>query len=157
MGKPEKTGYSCLRKGRRSITQQVYLVTWITAGRSELFRELLPARVVINSLQFADDAGWSKTFAYVLMPDHIHWLFELRGSKHLSQLVASTKRYSATRLKRLGFVSGNVWQEGFHDRAARVDDDLAKLSRYICANPLRAGRCDEIGQYPHWDAVWMDS
>ncbi|PJA25997.1 MAG: IS200/IS605 family transposase, partial [Alphaproteobacteria bacterium CG_4_10_14_0_2_um_filter_63_37] len=27
--------------------------------------------------------------------------------------------------------------------------------RYLVANPLRKGLVEEIGQYPHWDAIWV--
>jgi hypothetical protein len=29
------------------------------------------------------------------------------------------------------------------------------LARYIVANPLRAGLVEHLGDYPHWDAVWL--
>ncbi|PJA25166.1 MAG: IS200/IS605 family transposase, partial [Alphaproteobacteria bacterium CG_4_10_14_0_2_um_filter_63_37] len=28
-------------------------------------------------------------------------------------------------------------------------------ARYLVANPLRKGLVEEIGQYPHWDAIWV--
>jgi putative transposase len=37
----------------------------------------------------------------------------------------------------------------------RHEDDLAKLPRYIVANPLRAGLVERVGDYSHWDAVWL--
>jgi len=148
-------GYSSLRKGRCSIRRHVYHVTWVTAGRKPLFENLHAARLLIRSLRFADQSRWSQTLAYVLMPDHLHWLFELRGGKTLSGVMASIKRYSATRLARAPGIAGPIWQKGFHDHAARGDEDLVKLSRYIVANPIRAGLCTHVGDYPHWDAIWM--
>ncbi len=50
----------------------------------------------------------------------------------------------------------SVWQHGFFDRAVRRECNLIALSRYIVANPLRAGLVEEIGDYPLWDAVWMN-
>jgi hypothetical protein len=29
------------------------------------------------------------------------------------------------------------------------------VARYIVANPLRAGLVEGIGNYPHWDCIWM--
>jgi putative transposase len=37
----------------------------------------------------------------------------------------------------------------------RKEDDLVGLARYLVANPLRAGLVQRIGEYPHWDAVWL--
>ena len=38
----------------------------------------------------------------------------------------------------------------------RRDEDLRGLARYIVANPLRAQLVQRIGDYPHWDAMWLD-
>jgi REP element-mobilizing transposase RayT len=110
---------------------------------------------MIGALRFADRSEWSYTYAYVLMPDHLHWLFALGSAKSLSRLVQSVKRYSSGRLARERLAEVPVWQAGFFDHAIRADEDLVTVSRYIVANPLRAGICAEIGHYPHWDAVWL--
>ena len=89
------------------------------------------------------------------MPDHIHWLFALHDN-NLSPLVARFKQASARRVNRIAGNPGQVlWQRGFHDRAARQDDDVVGLARYIVANPLRAGLVEHIGDYPFWDAIWL--
>lgn len=48
-----------------------------------------------------------------------------------------------------------IWQKGFFDHAARSDEDLLTIARYIIANPLRAGLCESVGDYPWWDAEWL--
>lgn len=52
-------------------------------------------------------------------------------------------------------IQNNTWQRGFFDRAIRREDDLVSIARYIVANPLRAGLVERIGDYAHWDSVWM--
>jgi REP element-mobilizing transposase RayT len=49
----------------------------------------------------------------------------------------------------------SVWQPGYHDHAVRQDEDLRAMARYVVANPVRAGLVKDIGDYPHWDAVWL--
>ncbi|MNH39529.1 Transposase IS200 like protein [compost metagenome] len=88
------------------------------------------------------------------MPDHLHWLVELRAVT-LSSLMRQFKSRSGTALCKARMSPGQVWQRGFHDRALRQEDDVRKVARYIVANPLRAGLVAEIGDYPHWDAVWL--
>jgi putative transposase len=58
--------------------------------------------------------------------------------------------------RRLGRV-GPRWQKTYYDHALRAEEDLRAQARYIVANPLRAGLVTDIGQYPHWDAVWLDA
>ena len=144
-----RKGSSCLlRKGRFSQTGQIYLITTATLQRRKVFADFDAARLLINILRIESASGSCKTLAFVVMPDHLHWLLQLeRGS--LSAVIGRVKSISAKRLGR------PVWQDGFHDRALRCDDDLQAVARYVVANPVRAGLVKQVGQYPHWDAVWL--
>jgi hypothetical protein len=37
----------------------------------------------------------------------------------------------------------------------RAEEDLRDAARYIVANPVRAGLCTHVKDYPLWDAVWL--
>jgi hypothetical protein len=37
----------------------------------------------------------------------------------------------------------------------RKEDDLRELARYIVLNPVRAELVSKLGDYPHWDAIWL--
>jgi hypothetical protein len=37
----------------------------------------------------------------------------------------------------------------------RRDEDLRAVARYVILNPVRAGLVQRVGDYPHWDAVWL--
>ena len=39
--------------------------------------------------------------------------------------------------------------------AARRDQDLAAIARYLVATPLRAGLVRNLRYYPLWDAIWL--
>jgi putative transposase len=146
---------SDLRKGRRSMLGQVYLVTTVTLQRRAYFSGLTEARTLINTLKRAHERGPCSSLAFVVMPDHLHWLVVLT-SPSLPQLIKSVKSESARRMNLLHGVEGRpVWQRGFHDHALRRDEDLRAAARYLIANPLRAGLARRIGDYPHWDAIWL--
>jgi hypothetical protein len=49
----------------------------------------------------------------------------------------------------------SLWQKSFYDHGLRSEEDLKGIARYIVANPLRAGLVEHIGEYPHWDAIWL--
>jgi len=89
------------------------------------------------------------------MPDHLHWLFSLTGSRALSVCVNTVKSFSARRINYRLSRHGQVWQTGFYDRAIRREDDLVGVARYIIANPLRAGIIESVRDYPLWDATWL--
>ena len=95
------------------------------------------------------------TLAYVVMPDHLHWLFQLGTRASMSTVVGNAKSYSARLLIERRVIRSKIWQRGFYDRAIRREEDLVSIARYIVANPLRAGLVEQIGDYAHWDSVWM--
>ena len=138
-----------LRTGRRSIAGQVYLLTLVTAERQPVFADLYAARCLINVLRQEERLERASTWAFVVMPDHLHWLMQLGSTSTLPGCVQSIKSMTTRQL------GHSVWQAGFHDRAMRSEDDLRAIARYIVANPLRAGLAQDVGRYPHWDARWM--
>jgi len=89
--------------------------------------------------------------AWVIMPDHFHWLIQLE-QQTLAQLMQAIKSRSTLTINRALNESGAFWQTGYHDRAIRDGGDLLPFARYIVANPLRNGLVDKIGDYPLWDA-----
>ena len=93
--------------------------------------------------------------AFVIMPDNLHWLFQLPEDSDLSRTVGSLKSQSSRSIKSILGRSKPVWCRGFHDRAVRKDDDIVHIARYIVANPLRAGLVKCVGDYPLWDSIWV--
>ena len=88
------------------------------------------------------------------MPDHMHWLVQLQG-RSLDELMRRIKCNSARRINQQLGRQGALWQEGYHDRALRREEDVLSAARYIVANPLRAGLVKRLGDYPLWDALWL--
>ncbi|QFU23419.1 transposase [Shewanella eurypsychrophilus] len=144
-----------LRTGRYSEGNNYYFVTTNTHNREALFLDFDCARIVINNLKHTDKLNITNTIGFVLMPDHLHWLFQLNETADLSYAVGSTKGRSAkqinTHLKR----NIKVWQPGFYDHCLRQDEEIKEVMRYIVANPLRANLVDNIGNYSHWDCIYL--
>lgn len=150
----QKPHGSDLRKGRWSEPGGIYLITTVTEKRRPVFADLHCARLLIHELRTADTLGWSMTWAFVVMPDHLHWLVEL-GDFDLARLVLRIKSCSASTINRVLGRTGRLWQKGFHDHAIRTDEDLQGMARYVIANPVRAGLVGSAREYPHWDARWL--
>lgn len=143
-----------LRKGRWSEPGRLYLVTAVTAGRTPLFSDVGIGRLLVLELKHAAECQFATSLAWVVMPDHLHWLISPE-SECLSRIIQRVKSRSAIAINRALNTSGPVWQRGFHDRAVRNDEDIRAIARYVVANPLRAGLVDRIGNYPLWDANWL--
>ncbi|SEP97765.1 REP element-mobilizing transposase RayT [Pseudomonas sp. NFACC02] len=143
-----------LRIGRYSQTGQVYLVTSVTLNRQPLFRDWMTGRLVVNQFRIAQQDGRANSLAWVVMPDHFHWLIELEKDD-LPSLVLAVKSRAARDINTHLGRSGQVWQRGFHDRALRKEEDLLAAGRYIITNPIRAGLVRRVHDYPLWDAKWI--
>ena len=143
-----------LRKGRCSEPGRIYLLTTVVRAREPLFRDLHPARLLIQELRRAHDCGQASSLAWVVMPDHLHWLVQLKDGD-LDSLMRQVKSRSAMAINRARGMTGAIWQEGFHDRALRFEDDVRAAARYVVANPLRAGLVTRLADYPFWDAIWL--
>ena len=143
-----------LRRGRVSQVGNFYVLTAVVERRQRVFDDFHKGRLVVQQFRLAEESGWVRSMAWVVMPDHFHWLVELR-SETLSKLMCRVKSRSSSALKQTFELEGRLWQRGYYDRALRSDGDLRKAARYIIANPLRAGLVKQVGDYALWDAVWI--
>lgn len=150
-----KKGYSQLRKGRWSSHNQIYHLLFVTHSRRPLFKDFCLARVVVGAMRREAGTRHVDSLAFVVMPDHCHWLLRLGDIKPLGVVVNNVKSRSARQINRCSGTTGRVWQRGFYDRGIRSDEDIVTIARYIVANPLRAGLVRSLRDYPYWDAVWI--
>ena len=137
-----------LRKGRWSTTGQIYHITTCTRHRKPIFADFRNARLLIEALRRESNLSFAFTLAFVIMPDHMHWLMQLEQGE-LSSVVGRIKSLTSRS------IGQPIWQAGFHDHALRREEDIRDIARYIVANPLRAGLVEDIRHYPHWDAIWL--
>jgi putative transposase len=146
--------YSELLRGRASLGGQIYIVTTVTRDRARLFTNLHLGRIVVRTLHSQEISARAATLAYVVMPDHLHWLVQLRPAGDLSEVVKYVKGSSAFQINRALGTRSSVWQQSFHDRALRRAEDLGDVARYVVCNPIRAGLVRRLNEYPLWDALW---
>ncbi|UVM51660.1 MULTISPECIES: REP-associated tyrosine transposase [unclassified Pseudomonas] len=143
-----------LRHGRFSEEGRAYLITAVVHQRRRIFTDWQLGRLLVAELKRAHDQKWINSIAWVVMPDHLHWLVQLE-QRSLAQLMQATKSRSTLSINRASNNEGAFWQSGYHDRAIRDGEELLPFARYIVANPLRAGLVKKIGDYPLWDACWL--
>ncbi|HXU93061.1 MAG TPA: transposase, partial [Gallionella sp.] len=150
-----RQGHHSLRKGRASVQNGVYLITTITLERKKLFADFAVGCAAARCFENADFLGDAKMLAWVLMPDHAHWLLQLGKRDPLHRVVNRLKSASARHANRARNSSGTVWARAFHDQGLRGEEDLQDTARYVVANPLRAGLVAHLWDYPFWNAVWL--
>lgn len=136
-------------KRHLSLPRQAYLLTAVTQGRLPIFKNLEAGRRLVCHLRGAQAQGWVESLAFVVMPDHLHWLILLSGDLTLGALMMRFRGHSSRE------IPGLRWQRGFDDQALGGEEEWLPVARHIIAKPLRAGLVKRVGDYPLWDAVWL--
>jgi len=76
--------------GRRSIIGNVYAITMICRDRRLIFEDPADASIAMQVLEAMDQQGLTSSLAWVVMPDHLHWLAQLRESHSVTAHSASS-------------------------------------------------------------------
>lgn len=92
--------------------------------------------------------------AYSVMPNHIHWVFELLGKGedgkpvYLQDVLQSVKRHTASQINKAEVRTGALWQKESFDTTIRDDKHLYYAIRYTLNNPVSAGLVKDWKDWP---------
>lgn len=142
-----------LLRGRVSVTGHFYVITSVVAGRRPLFAAAGCANALMEQLKASDVRGASRSFAWVVMPDHFHWVMQLREGT-LGRCVQSLKSRSAIAINATSSGDAAVWQRGYYDHWIRDERDVRQQVLYVMENPVRAGLALRLGDYPYAWCRW---
>jgi REP element-mobilizing transposase RayT len=140
--------------GRNSQLGAYYVVTTVTSHRDPLFGQSQLARAAAAEIVRCQEEERVASLAWVIMPDHVHWLLELKQGS-LSRCLQVFKSRLARAVNMETAKAGSVWQPGFYDHRIGEDEDLLEQARYLVANPIRSGLVSRIEDYPHWWCQWI--
>ncbi|WP_368564605.1 transposase [Pseudoxanthomonas sp. UTMC 1351] len=140
--------------GRNSQLGAYYVVTAVTSNRDPLFEQSQLAGAAAAEIARCQEEERVTSLAWVIMPDHVHWLLELKQGS-LSRCLQAFKSRLARAVNMETSQTGSVWQPGFYDHRIREDEDLLEQARYLVANPIRSGLVSRIEDYPHWWCRWV--
>jgi len=119
----------------------------LDAGAGECFlRNPAIGRIVANALKEFDGSRYW-LFAWCVMPNHVHVLFQTIGKTSLADILHSWKSYSAKAANHILGRNGEFWQREYHDHLIRDVAEFDRAGRYIVENPSRAG-------LKNWPWVW---
>jgi putative transposase len=139
-----------LRKGRYSETGFFYFVTTRTDKSKKLFETPEAANITIEVCKWLVDHEFIDLYMCMVMPDHVHLVFQLIGNKTLSQVMKSLKQYSSRNIKKKLSLQEKIWQTSFYDHGVRKNEDLLGIMRYCWYNPVRAGLVKNPHDYRYW-------
>jgi putative transposase len=136
-----------LRIGRIAEHGACYVVTTLIVDRKPILIGN-SARCVADELNAREAEGLVRNISWVIMPNHLHWLFELRCDS-LATPVQKLKTLSARRINEANGERRPVWQSGYYDHRVRKFEDLKAQAFYIQQNPLRSGLIAPGERFPH--------
>lgn len=105
------------------------------------------AEVVAATLHHFDEWRY-RLFAWCVMPNHVHVVFQPLGGHSLADTLHSWKSYSAKKANQLMRRSGTFWQREYYDHLIRDGEEFSWVVRYVAENPRRAG-------LRSWPWIWV--
>jgi len=88
-----------------------------------------------------------KLLAWVIMPNHIHFLIKPINNHQISEIIKKFKTFTAHEANKILNRSGKFWQEDYFDRYIRNYAHFIKTVDYIENNPVKAKLCQS---YTEW-------
>lgn len=143
-----------IAKARREQRQK--LEAYLDRNHGECFlRDPRVAVLMENAMRFHHGQRFD-LLAWVVMPNHVHALFQVGDSAPLSAIMQNWKSISAVAANKLLNRSGDFWQEDYWDTYMRDEEQTRKASCYIENNPARAKLCQTPEAWPFSSARFRD-
>jgi putative transposase len=141
---------SDLHRGRSSTAGARYFITCCTEHRNVGLDTPIVGASLLANVRTSDAVLDTTTFGFVIMPDHLHWLFGLGGRLSLGQVIGKFKRATSADLA----AHGLAWQRDFFEHRLRIDETVESYARYIYLNPYRRARELQISTGRVQSAWW---
>jgi putative transposase len=138
---------------RYYLPNSIIFITIVTKERYPYFSDSKNIDLLWQVLRNVQQIHPFNLLAYVILPNHLHWLMRVNDKKgNFSRVAQSYKRNFTLEYKKVQGISGtyHVWQERFWDHIIRDDTDLEKHFDYIHWNPVK----HRIVQHPE---DWLHS
>ena len=132
---------------RQDFERRKRIQDWIDAGHGScILRDPAIAEMVQDAFLHFDGERYH-LFAWVVMPNHVHVLFQPLGKWTMAKIVASWKSFTGRRiaphLERQAPAWPSpihrVWQRDYWDRFIRNEQHFWTTVAYIHTNPVKAG------------------
>jgi REP-associated tyrosine transposase len=120
-------------------------ITVVTQGRKRWLTH--HTDLILHSMKSVKQYHSFRHIAHVILPDHIHWIFEPKNKKDFSIIMAAFKRDVTWSLKSVAI--NEKWQKRFYDHVIRDDEDLKRHLDYIHYNPVKHGLVEDPFEYQY--------
>lgn len=137
------------RRKQKFATGHYYHIYNRGAGRMSIFHNHDNYLYVIGLMKKYALALQITIIAYVLLPNHYHWLIRQDGPITVSTLAQRVFKAYANAFNNANQRSGTLFADRFRSIYVESDEYLHHLCRYIHANPVRHRIATEIELWPY--------
>ena len=140
------------RVARRKSQSHIYHVMLRGINRQQIFLDQEDNRCLIGLLKrFKESCGYH-LYAYCLMGNHVHLLIQEGESASIGEIIqhigSAYVYWYNIKYER----SGHLFQDRFRSEPVENETYLLTVFRYILMNPVKAGLCTSVEQYPYSSA-----
>lgn len=133
-----------LPAGKQEAERRKRLDVWIDAGHGSCILRSASVAAMVQSSLLSFDSQRYRLLAWVVMPNHVHVLFQPIGGWTVAKIVAAWKKFTARKIfdarrDRGGEPGPPVWHREYWDRFIRNQRHLEQVIEYIHLNPVKAG------------------
>jgi len=89
-------------------------------------------------------------YAVVVMPDHVHMLFQPKEGISLSRIMHGIKGVGAYKVNRYRKTKGVIWQKESFDRIIGDGKEFDIKLNYTYNNPIKKGLIEKPNDYIDW-------
>jgi REP element-mobilizing transposase RayT len=163
-----------LPQKQQDVERRKRIEAWIDAGHGSCLLRQPSNALLVQSTLLNFDGERYQIIAWVIMPNHVHVLFEPLAGYCVSDIVASWKKFTARRLT--GDTPGNatlpsgendtvanreigvpgkkppIWHREYWDRYIRNERHFTAAVEYIHNNPVKAGLVSRAEEWP-WSSA----
>jgi putative transposase len=103
----------------------IVFITAVTRDRRRVFGNDANVELLFDTMRAVQEIHPFRLLAYVILPDHLHWLMRTPEDVTFSEAMHSVKRNYTLNYKAAHGItrSMSLWQERFHDHVVRDEDD----------------------------------
>jgi REP element-mobilizing transposase RayT len=103
--------------------------------------------VVAQLIQQCAERADGELLGYAVMPNHIHTVY-VQGTAGLAAYMQPLLTRVSWLMRQRRGVQGHVFERRYRDTACISADQLRNTIAYVHLNPVRAGLCKGVGDYP---------
>jgi putative transposase len=110
-------------------------------------------KIIFEAIQFWEGKKL-QNYAYTVMPNHIHWVFQLLEKDvdgkpvYLQDVLQSVKRHTANQINKAEGRKGALWQKESFDTTIRDVKHEYYAIEYTLNNPVSAGLVKDRNDWP---------